>query len=350
MSRAIVHIAEKLCGEVVLDAQPVGNGRNSSIHQVHTQSGSYAVKAYPPRCQDRRDRFQVEREALLLMEKFQIRSVPRYLKADVHNRVSLMEWIEGSPVVLPDRACIDAVVAFLEKLKHMSAATKELWTSPASESCLSGAEILRQVNLRIAKLDALSGKDDSTKLSHFLNFAFKPAISTIVDHFQFLAQQAGIDVDAPLNKKFRQLIPADLGFHNILQSHENRLCFFDFEYFGWDDPVKLIADFILHPAHSSMPRTVTDYFFNKASSLYTEDPNFLCRLHLFTPLFGLRWCAILLNEFDPVIWMKRQRSGCTSDWQTVKDRQLEKAQRLLQTLLQKVTRQYENTGCYSTEY
>ena len=41
------------------------------------------------------------------------------------------------------------------------------------------------------------------------------------------------------------LSPSDFGFHNTIKS--KKLYFIDFEYFGLDDPVKLVIDFILHP-------------------------------------------------------------------------------------------------------
>ena len=40
--------------------------------------------------------------------------------------------------------------------------------------------------------------------------------------------------------------PSDFGFHNALLKDNGKLCFLDFEYFGRDDPVKLMADFIWH--------------------------------------------------------------------------------------------------------
>ena len=43
------------------------------------------------------------------------------------------------------------------------------------------------------------------------------------------------------------LSPSDFGFHNVIKTKQG-LRFIDFEYFGWDDPVKLITDFIWHPA------------------------------------------------------------------------------------------------------
>ena len=55
--------------------------------------------------------------------------------------------------------------------------------------------------------------------------------------------------DNAVNKKRLVLNPSDFGFHNTLKK-KNKLFFLDFEYFGWDDPVKLTADFIWHPSHS----------------------------------------------------------------------------------------------------
>ena len=45
----------------------------------------------------------------------------------------------------------------------------------------------------------------------------------------------------------RSLSPSDFGFHNALLEADGRLTFVDFEYFGWDDPVKIVADVMLHP-------------------------------------------------------------------------------------------------------
>ena len=47
--------------------------------------------------------------------------------------------------------------------------------------------------------------------------------------------------------EWRSLVPSDFGFHNSLRRPDGSLAFVDFEYFGWDDPVKLTADILLHP-------------------------------------------------------------------------------------------------------
>ena len=51
----------------------------------------------------------------------------------------------------------------------------------------------------------------------------------------------------PIKNKLEILSPSDFGFHNSLKTKKDQIIFFDFEYFGKDDPVKLAADFLLHP-------------------------------------------------------------------------------------------------------
>ena len=46
-----------------------------------------------------------------------------------------------------------------------------------------------------------------------------------------------------LDKKLLIASPSDFGFHNM-RYNKNKLFFFDFEYFGLDDPCKLFLDFV----------------------------------------------------------------------------------------------------------
>ena len=49
-------------------------------------------------------------------------------------------------------------------------------------------------------------------------------------------------------------------------------------------------------------------------------------LALLYPLFSLRWCTILLNEFLPERWANRVTAGEAADWPSAKQRQLDRAQ------------------------
>jgi hypothetical protein len=100
----------------------------------------------------------------------------------------------------------------------------------------------------------------------------------------------------------------------------------DFEYFGWDDPVKLTADFTLHPA---MDLGVEDslYWEKSMIDIFSSDPDFEARLHTSKPLYGMRWAMIVLNKFLLDFAVDNQLSATTNDISQdyVLDCQLEKA-------------------------
>ena len=66
--------------------------------------------------------------------------------------------------------------------------------------------------------------------------------------------------------------------------------------------------------------------------IYGADRDFADRLRILYPLFALRWCMILLNEFLPERWTHRLHSGAAADWQAAKARQLDRAAERLHSL------------------
>ena len=146
---------------------------------------------------------------------------------------------------------------------------------------------------------------------------------------------AGLAFDAELPQEWRSLVPSDFGFHNSLRRPDGALAFLDFEYFGWDDPVKLTADILLHPGRPLEPAQ-RQRFRRAATRLYGGDPAFANRLSAYLPLFGLRWVLILLNEFIRERWQRRVLAGETGSWSDVKARQLAHAREFLAGLAEKV--------------
>ena len=75
------------------------------------------------------------------------------------------------------------------------------------------------------------------------------------------------------------------------------LIFLDLEYFGWDDPVKLVSDFWWHPGMSLDDRLKSKWL-SEASRLFVKnDPDFLTRINALHPAYGLRWALIVLNIY-----------------------------------------------------
>ena len=92
--------------------------------------------------------------------------------------------------------------------------------------------------------------------------------------------------------------------HNSLIKNNGKLCFLDFEYFGRDDPVKLMADFIWHPG-MDLNTSHKIRWLKGTCKIFEKDLKIYSRFHAAWPLYGLRWSLILLNEFLEDGWYKR---------------------------------------------
>jgi hypothetical protein len=106
------------------------------------------------------------------------------------------------------------------------------------------------------------------------------------------------------------------------------MVFLDFEYFGWDDPAKMAADFFLHPA-MRLPRALKRRFLSRLMASWPGAPKLLLRLRAVHPLFALKWCAILLNEFTLDHLARRRFAHDNANESRRKTAQLQKARRML---------------------
>ena len=116
-----------------------------------------------------------------------------------------------------------------------------------------------------------------------------------------------------------------------------QLRFIDFEYFGWDDPVKLVSDTAIHPG-SDLPEAVARRLIERLSRDFeAEDPAFRGRVvTLLYPVFGMIWCLIILNDFLPESRSRRVLADAgVASWRPVLAGQLDKARRLHQTICQR---------------
>lgn len=91
--------------------------------------------------------------------------------------------------------------------------------------------------------------------------------------------------------------------------------------------MKLTADVLLHPGMNLSP-ALKLRFLEGARALYGGDCAFVARLSALYPLFGLRWGAILLNEFLPERRRIRSHAG-ELDPASAQVRQRGKAEALL---------------------
>ena len=328
-------VAHRLAGAGAQMRHVVAGGRNSRIFHVRQGGREFCLKQYPSRRDDPRDRLSTEVGALRLMAENGVAAVPRVVGVDRDRNYALLTWIDGAEVTSVADADIDAAVAFLAAVHALRAARDAAQQPLAAEACLSGREIERQIRERLDRLGGVCG--DEPALAAFLQRDFAPKLSRTLANARTAtaAGVAGLDFAQDLPQDWRSLVPSDFGFHNSLRMGDGSLAFLDFEYFGWDDPVKLTADILLHPGRPlSAPHRRR--FRQAAIRTYGEGQRFENRLRAYLPLFGLRWVLILLNEFIPERWRRRQLAGAGESWSEAKARQLGLAKSFLASLDQKV--------------
>lgn len=326
---AAAAIAAALLGGPIDAIAPVrGAGRNSRIYCVTRAGEDYALKHYPAPEGDGRRRLGVELGALRLMRGHGIACVPRAVAADPERGYALLEWIDGEVVSDPAPADIDRACDFLAAVHALRREGAARQQPLAAEACLSGAEIAGQIERRAARLAAIAGEPE---LAAFLDEQLAPLAAAVIGWAEDRYRAGGLSFAAPLPPAARTLCPSDFGFHNALRTPSGGLVFIDFDYFGWDDPVKLTNDFLLHPG-MQLRGAAKCRFAATMRSVYGSDPDFRVRLPLLFPLFALRWCLILLNEFLPERWADRRHAGIEAEWAAAKRRQLDRAADWVQSL------------------
>lgn len=313
--------------------EPIRRGANAKVWRVSVGVEPVAaLKAYP-QAGAGRDRYASEVGALSFLAGAGERSVPRLLRHDPDVRATMLSWVPGDagPTAGATDRDLDAALAFIRRL-HAYRLTPRAGDLPlAAEACLSANEILRQVDRRHARLVEVA--DENAELAEVLaRYAEERSASAAAAHAHLRA--AGIDPETDLEVGLRTLSPSDFGFHNAVRDLDGDLVFLDFEYFGWDDPVKLALDFELHPGMHLSESLIARWQNGLAEIFQGNDPAWSRRVAAWRPLLGLRWTLILLNEFLPERWRHRVEAGATQDHDIVLQAQRAKAETMLSRVSQ----------------
>jgi hypothetical protein len=287
--------------EVVGIERLKGHG-NSAIYKLClSNKNKLALKIYPEI--SHHNRLDSEFKSTKIFKELNIKNVQRPISYDSSIGVATYEWIEGKRVLNYGIKELKAAVLFLSVLNQNSKAKQFKNFPMASDACLTGLDIEIQIKRRLLQFDALANKHH--ELEQFLKNDFKPLFKEIVSWSQ-ARWPSGSSYMAPIKNAELILSPSDFGFHNTLYSQNGNLIFHDFEYFGWDDPVKLISDFS-HHASMNLTKELEQLWFLGASEIYGK--HLLGRLVAAWPLYGLNWCLIILNEFKDEVWSRR----CSAD-------------------------------------
>lgn len=310
----------------VKTVREVVGGGNSKIFKVATRDYDLALKIYPDLATDKRPRRTNEWLALSLTHEAKMQT-PKPFATNEDLNWSLIEWYNGDVANCSDQVRLMQAVDFIRALTEVAKVSRANTSIGfATEACLTPIDVEKQIRNR---LDRFRSIDDSD-LQKFLEQVLVPNFNGSVKDARGLLKDG---YESQLSSGLWTLSPSDFGLHNSIITSTKDLVFYDFEYFGWDDPVKVTADFCLHPA-MGLDRSSQKYWVGEMKTLFAHDVKFEPRLKALAPLYAIRWALIVLNEFrsDKLKNRLHAQSTIQLDIRKKQVEQLEKAKLMIANL------------------
>jgi hypothetical protein len=317
------------------DLQRLPGGANNRVFRVESSRGLALLKVYFQHPKDPRDRLGAEFGFCRFAWDNGLRCLPEPLACDPASRLGLYEFIQGrklAPHEVAQPFVQQALSFYLELSRHKSLpSAREL--PNGSEACFTLSQHLHCVERRIQRLRTVDASlEVGQQAVRFIEDELSEVWKRIADSTRRRAIEGmALALDNEIPEADRCISPSDFGFHNALLTEDGTLRFIDFEYAGWDDPAKLVCDFFCQP---EVPVSMDYYegFAETVATPLTEPTMHLRRLGLLLPVYRIKWCCILLNDFLSVDEERRRFARSAEDPDTRKMEQLRKARHALANL------------------
>ena len=294
---------------------PVREGGNNRVYCGQSADEKLLLKLYFHKVGDQRDRLRGEQCFYALAESAGVTAVPKALGWDLENRMGLFTFLKGRKLdagsVTADhiRQAANLVVRINNSLDECPPSGD---FPTASEACFSFAAHLATIDNRVSRLQNAAIRDDVDREAvAWIRSELAPCWDRIRREAAMRAAEAASDLDAALPLSQRWISPSDFGFHNALADSEGCLRFFDFEYAGWDDPAKLVADFFCQPS-VAVSLGWWEVLEKQLADCHRWTSETGQRARLLLPVYQIKWCCIMLNEFLPTEAQRRDFSNIGS--------------------------------------
>jgi len=303
---------------------PLSGGANNRVYRVESERPAMVLKSFFHVPDDPRDRFKAEKAFYEFVESTPLSCTPRALAWSETDRLGLFSWVDGRKLVPTevDASAINQALQFYRSLNEYRALPCAHLMDAGSEACFNLEAHLHCVERRIRRLEKMTAASDLDRAAlKLVTESLRPALA---EKTRELTGKIHRDTELSLDQ--RCVSPSDFGFHNSLLGTDGRLIFFDFEYAGWDDPAKFFCDFLCQPA-LPVPLSLWPLCFETLAQAGPGqiDPE---RINDLLPVYQLKWCCIILNEFLPKEKERRQFAQASDSVQLreKQQNQLSKAQ------------------------
>jgi hypothetical protein len=297
-------------------------GRNSRVFRIRGGGTDAILKLYYQVTDSSHNRLEAEYGFLDLLSEDPSLPVPKPIARNRQLNVGIYTALPGVACDSVLATDIDLCLEFIKDINKLRDSPKALAIADAADACWSLDSHINLVAGRVARLQSgvSATSEENRLLLEFVENSLRPKLSEVTGGINALraeSQRRGRIINS-----HRILSPSDFGFHNVLRS-ESDLFFVDFEYAGWDDPVKLLCDFACQP-DLTVKQPQVERFWNGMVEWLGGDHLFRYARGLLR-LYRIKWICIMLNEFLQEGIRRREHANVSAP--DVRIRQLEKAAR-----------------------
>ncbi len=266
-------------------------GGNHNAFIISSGNETLFIKVAEP---EKSAQLKKEYEALHFLHERGIKNIPETRHFSEKQGFLVQAAISGKKINSVNQVSILEVIGFIQKLDSVRDTFR-----PASQSRKKLKDYPRALELRLDRI--FSGIETMHKhhpelmmIKNLIEDKLLPLKQIVEKHYNKLLHRFKLNENYIFSEHERILNPSDFGFHNALLDNNNRIVFLDFEYFGWDDKIKMVSDFIHHPGHSLTAEQQV-FFIRQLKKTGFLTPELLNRLRTVIDLIGLEWVLIILN-------------------------------------------------------
>ncbi len=272
--------------------QIIYKGINSKVVELDHDSGQKSIlKIYPTFNNDNRNRLESEKKFLKYLKLKNIRNCPEIYYANESYNFLVISFIDGIKIKDYREISLIEIAEFSLRLNKSNLKTKKNSLPLASEASFNVKDIMKLIKSK-TKEKELKFKNHKTD-SFFKEWFNNELIVDIYENLKYIEENFSLQ---GINDSQKIISQSDVGFHNMILKNKE-LFFIDFEYAGWDNPMKYISDWILQP-DSFFPNEKPLEFFDPIAKTAFNNINWKIEIKPYLLLYRLRWCLILTNQLQ----------------------------------------------------
>lgn len=271
-------------------------GINNRVFRCGEEPNQWVIKGYSPLEPDQRDRMQAEVDFLNYATQVAPGFTPELIQTDPEQRCIVLENLKGTRYlegIEPHKDDVDAAVNFLRLLNADPKSARKAIVIEAAEGFLSLSQHLLNLQERLEKLECGQLHEKARFRAENILKKLKNQLDNLQGVTENLIEKGVVRNQISPNERW--ISPSDYGFHNAIRTQAG-VKFIDFEFAGWDDPIKTAADFVLQPLVpiKSRKSPLLDLITRKE-----DEKSVLKRYNIMYKIIYLKWISIMLGVLNP---------------------------------------------------